>query len=280
MKTYWKTKFVSYSVAALSLFTRTTSMKGRRVKGQFPVRNSSAIAVLMGLVVGTASLASAQYNTSTMFSPIKNTNGVWTYGYESVPLGSPLNTLILPAPAASVPGPVIDSWQSPLFGEFGIFYNQTPVSQLVTIGPETSQFDPGMLAMNTGPNDEYGIVQFTAPINGIYTIQGTFEGIDISGTASSVFLLENNLIVNTGNVLGFGPGSDVPLSSGPFLLAAGQTLAYAVGGSPFNSMTALIDAQVSAVAVPEPSPYALLGLAFVPLAARGRFIRKRKTALA
>ena len=41
-----------------------------------------------------------------------------------------------------------------------------------------------MLAMNAGPNDEFAMVQFTAPVNGIYTIQGVFEGIDIAGTVS------------------------------------------------------------------------------------------------
>jgi hypothetical protein len=92
--------------------------------------------------------------------------------------------------------------------------------------------------------------------------------------------LWNNAVVASGSVLGFGPGSDVPLSSGPILLAAGDTLTYAVGGGTLNSMTALIGAQVAAVAVPEPSLCALLGLALVLLAARGGLVRKRKTAIA
>ena len=66
---------------------------------------------------------------------------------------------------------------------------------------------------------------------------------------------------------------------GPILLNPGDTLAYAVGGLTGNSMTALIDAQVAAVAVPEPSSYALLGLALVPLAVRGGLVRKRKAAI-
>ncbi len=136
-----------------------------------------------------------------------------------------------------------------------------------------------MLAMNAGPNDEYAMVQFTAPVNGIYTFQGVFQGIDTVGTVSSVYLLENNVVLASGSVLGFGPGSDVPLSSGPLLLSAGDTLTYAVGGLTGNSMTALIDAQVSASAIPEPSVYALLGLALVSLAVRAGFVRKRKAAI-
>lgn len=280
MKTHDKTRLVSYSIAALSLFTRATSIKGRCIKRQIPIRNNGAVAVLLGLVVGTAWLASAQFDPSAQFSPTANPNGVWTYGYESVPIGSPFNLLTLPIPLPSVPGPVVDSWQSPSFGAVGVFHNGTAAAQSLTIGSETSLFNSGMLAMHAGPNDEYGMVEFTAPANGIYTIQGTFEGIDTAGTASTVYLLHNNVVVATGNVLGFGPISDVPLASGPFLLNFGDTLAYAVGGGPFNSMTALINAQVAAVAVPEPSPYVLLGLALVPLAAGGGFARKRKAVIA
>jgi hypothetical protein len=282
MKTYCKTRLVSYSVAALSLFTRATSITGRRVKTQIPVHNNCAIAVLLGLVVGTARLASAQYDPSAQFSPINNPNGVWSYGFESVPLSSPFNLLTLAAPVPASPGPAIDSWQSAPLGNFlGVFHNGTAAPQTVTTsGTEISLFNPGMLAMNSGPNDEYGMVQFTAPVNGYYAIQGVFEGIDTAGTVSSVYLLENNLVVATGSVIGFGPISDVPLSTGPILLGAGQTLAYAVGGGTFNSMTALIDAQVAAVAVPEPSPYALLGLALVALAARAGYVRTRKAAIA
>ena len=248
--------------------------QGRRVKARILIRNHGAIALLLCLVFGKAELASAQFDPSLQFSPINNPNGVWTYGYESVPLGSIFKLLTLPLPVPSSPGPAIDSWQSPAFGTLGVYHNGTAASQSVTLGPETSLFNSGMLAMNTGPNDEYGIVQFTAPANGLYTIQGVFEGIATAGTSSDVHLLWNNAVVATGNVLGFGPPSDVPLSSGPFLLNPGDTLAYAVGGVPFNSMTALIDAQVNAVAVPEPSSVGLFGLALVPFAMRGGFVRK------
>ena len=282
MKTHCRTGLVSYSATAFSLFNRATSIKGRRVKGRIPIRNTSNIAALVALVVGTARLASAQYDPSLMFSPTINPNGVWSYGFETVPLGSPFNLLPAPVPIPSSPGPAIDSWQSASLGNFlGVFHNGTAAIQTVTTsGTEISQFDPGMLAMNAGPNDEYAMVQFTAPVNGIYTFHGVFEGIDTATTVSSVYLLENNLVIASGSVVGFGPGSDVPLGSGPLLLSAGDTLAYAVGGLTANSMTALIGAEVAAAAVPEPSSYALLGLALVPLAVRGGFVRRRKAAIA
>jgi hypothetical protein len=277
MKTHDRTRLASYSLAALSLFTRATANNGRRAQRQIPIRNDGAIAALFGLVVGTAWLASAQYDPSAQFSPTSNPNGVWTYGYEFVPIGSPFNLLTLALPVASVPGPFINSWQSPAFGAVGVFDNGTAASQSVTIGSETSLFNSGELAMHAGPNDEYGMVEFSAPASGIYTIQGTFEGIDVAGTSSTVFLLHNNAVVASSIVIPFGP--PVPLASGPFLLNVGDTLAFAVGGGPLNSMTALVNAQVAAVGVPEPSPYALLGLALVPLAVRG-FARKGRPAIA
>ena len=111
MKTHDRTRLASYSLAALSLFTRATANNGRRAQRQIPIRNDGAIAALFGLVVGTAWLASAQYDPSAQFSPTSNPNGVWTYGYEFVPIGSPFNLLTLALPVASVPGPFINSWQ-------------------------------------------------------------------------------------------------------------------------------------------------------------------------
>ena len=279
MKTYSNTGLVSYSMTAFALWNRATSSKGRRVKGKIPSRNRGGFALLLGLALGTARLASAQYDPSLQFSPVANPNGVWSYGLETVPLGSPFNLFTLGTTIPASPGPTIDAWLSAPLGTFmGVFHNGTAAAQTVTTGAsETSLFQPGMLAMNAGPNDEYAMVQFTAPANGIYTIQGTFEGIDIATTVSSVYLLKNNIPFATASVVGFGPGSDMTLASGPILLGAGQTLAYAVGGISDNSMTALINAQVAAV-IPEPSTYALLGLALIPLAARGGLARKRRAA--
>src|SRR5258708_3045953 len=71
------------------------------------------------------------------------------------------------------------------------------------------------------------------------TIHGTFEGLDTGGTNTLVDLLKNNIPVASGNVIGFGPISDVPLSFGPVLLVAGDTLAFAVGATPVNPSTPL-----------------------------------------
>lgn len=281
MKTCNQTTLVSYSLAVSTPCNRTGSVPDwRRAETAVPAGKHGVIAVVLGLTLGVAWLAPAQFDPSLQFSPVANPNGVWTYGFETVPLGSPLNLLTASVPIASAPGPFIDSWQSPPLGNFmGVFHNGTAATQIVTTsGTEISQFAPGMLAMNAGPNDEYPIIQFGVPAAGIYTIQGTFEGIDTAGTVSTVYLLMNNVPIASGSVVGFGPSSDVTLSSGPFFLGVGDTLAYAVGGLTGNSMTALFAAQVSPVGVPEPPPLALLGLAWLPLAFRRCLVPKVKVA--
>ena len=216
----------------------------------------------LAVVLNSAALASAQFDPSAQFSPINNPNGVWTYGFESVPLGSPFKLLTLPVPVPTVPGPAIDSWQSPTFGTLGVLHNGTAAVQTLTTGADNAVYDQGMLAMHPGPNDEFGMVQFTAPAAGLYTIQGVFEGIDTAWTTSDVHLLFNNVVVATGNVVLPGPAGEVPLSAGPFFLNVGDTLAYAVGGGPFHDTTALITAQVAAV----PEPSTLILAPFVGLA--------------
>jgi hypothetical protein len=283
MKTCNQIQLNSYSVAASKLLNCLRSLVNRRgARTIVPLRKDGAITVVLGLALGIAWLAPAQFDPSTQFSPIANPNGVWTYGFETVPIGSPFNLLAAPVPIPSVPGPAIDSWQSPPLGNFmGVFHNGTPATQTVTTsGSEISQFDPGMLAMNAGPNDEYPIVRFSVPAAGIYTIQGTFQGIDTAGTVSSVYLLENNVVIASGSVVGFGPSSDVTISSPALSLSVGDTLAYAVGGLTGNSMTALINAQVSPAAVPEPSTYALLGFGLLPPAVRCCLVHRRRVARA
>jgi hypothetical protein len=238
-------------------------------------RNVTAVVLFLALVVGAANSAWAQYDPSAQFSPINNPNGVWSYGFESVPLGTPFKLLPLPLPVATLPGPAIDSWQSPAFGELGVLHNPTAAAQTVATVSDNAIYDPGMLAMHPGPNDEFGMVQFTAPVNGFYTIQGVFEGIDTAWITSDVHLLWNNVVVANGNVLLPGPAGEVPLSAGPFLLNVGDTLAYAVGGGPFHDTTALIAAHVDAVSAPEPSYLALFGFAIIGLVARGWRRRKR-----
>lgn len=243
-------------------------------------RTKTLTVLTTALSLFTVWTASAQFDPVAQFSAASNPNGVWSYGFENVPLLSPFNLFPANIPVASSPGPNIVAWEVPSFGQAGVYFNQTAAPQTVNLNGEISLFDSGMLAMNTGPNDQFALIQFTAPVNGLYQINGTFEGRDTAGTASTVYILENNTtILATAAVSGFGPISDQTLAPAPVLLAAGQTLDYVVGGNPFTSMTALFNAQVSAVAVPEPSMYALLFLGLSAFVVRSWIIRRREVGI-
>jgi len=232
-------------------------------------RHFGAMALFLVSLVGAARPAAAQYDPVAQFSATNNPNGVWTYGFERVPLGSPFTLLPASIPVPSIPGPFVDSWQLPGFGPVAVLHNGTTMTQFVNTSLDNAIYDPGMLAMHPGANDEFALVQFTAPAAGNYSIQGTFEGIDAAWTTSNVYLLLNNtVILGSGTVTGFGAAFEVPLASPSVFLNGGDTLAYAVGGLAFHDTTALIDARVAAAAsIPEPSSLLLLCIASVALAA-------------
>ncbi len=155
------------------------------------LRHCGAVALFLASVVGAARPAVAQYDPSAQFSATNNPNGVWTYGFEVVPLGSAFTLLPAPVSVSPGPGPAVDSWQLPGYVQ-SVLHNGTTMTQFVNTAFDNAIYDPGMLAMHPGANDEFAMVQFTAPAAGIYSIQGTFEGIDTAWTTSNVYLLLNN----------------------------------------------------------------------------------------
>lgn len=229
------------------------------------VRWAIAVGFFFAIFVSTAGRAAAQNDPAAQFSPVLNpvpiADGFWSYGYENFPLPNPFLPLTVP-----IAVPVINSWQTPSFGEVGVFHNGTAAPQTYTTAIDGAVYQPGEIGMHPGPNDQYGIVQFTATVPGNYDIKGTFVGLDSSGlTDTDVRLLWDNTTVASGTALGFVP---VPLSAGPFFLNAGDTLAYAVGGNPVFGSTGLIpgSASVSAAAVPEPTSLAAICTVTVLLA--------------
>jgi hypothetical protein len=238
-------------------------------------RIGSILLLALAFVPGAPKLASAQNDPAAQFSPINNPdpvpNGVWRYGFENFPLPNPFNLLTLPGPVSG-----LDAWRDPAFGEVGVYHNgQAAAVNFVTALPDNAIYQPGELGMHPGPNDQYGVVQFSPAAPGQYTIHGVFEGLDVGGTNTDVHLLWNNLPVAGGNVLGFGPPSDVPLAFGPVFLNVGDTLAFAVGGNPIRGSTGLINASVDAV--PEPSSLVLCGLGLISFLAR---VHRRRSATA
>ncbi len=240
------------------------------------LRHFSILVLSLAMSIGSAWLVAGPIDPAMQFSPTTNPNplatGTWSYGYENFPLPNAFNLLTLPGSI----GP-LDYWRSPSFGDVGVYDNPSTFPVPYNTLSDSATYQPGEIGMHPGPNDQYGVVQFTAPANGQYDIHGTFEGLDSTGlTDTFVDLLWNNVPMVSGTVIGDGSGSDVPLSFGPVILNAGDTLAFAVGGAPDYGSTGLLPgAAVDAVSTPEPSSLLLLGVAVASFAVyrlRRRFV--------
>ena len=140
---------------------------------------------------------------------------------------------------------------------------------------------PGVSTVST-PNDS--IVQWTAPVAGVYSISGFFEVLDTdTRLAHPVFVgIYDNSTLNFHDSLflprATGFPTNTPGQNDPFFLKlslnAGDVISFGVnnGTSVFDDSTGL-DATIT---LPEPSSLALFGSALIGLAAIRR--RKRKTA--
>jgi hypothetical protein len=168
----------------------------------------------------TTSISTAQtYNPATGFSATSNPNGVWRYGY-SLTLGSPL---ILHTNRLNSFG--VDIWRTAIaLGVPAAFHNPTANA----IGLGTPVIDAGGLALHPGPQNQYGILRFTAPLAGDYRISGSWYGQDITGTTTDVHILANGVQVFAGAVNGFGPGTG-PSFNTTASLGEGGYLDFAVG---------------------------------------------------
>ncbi len=129
-------------------------------------------------------------------------------------------------------------------------------------------------------------IEVDKEVGNAITLNGVAAG-SATGLGADLFILQLvqwsgggtlvNLFVDPGLVL--GPPNASVLLPGPAFQA--QNFYYqSNSGQEFDEiLVGTTVADVAAVTVPEPSTFALLGLALVPLAARGGFVRKRKAAI-
>jgi hypothetical protein len=110
------------------------------------------VALLIALTIYPATRASAQGDPAARFSPAANPNGVWTYGFEFFPLPAPFSLVTAPATLPTAPGPSVDVWWSPTFGQVDVLHNETPVVQSFVTGNDNALIEPGGLGIHLGPN--------------------------------------------------------------------------------------------------------------------------------
>jgi hypothetical protein len=157
------------------------------------------------------------------FTITTNPNGAWSYGWEGS-LGAPFSIYPL-TDTTSVPG--MNAWL-----EDGTYpFNPPYVARNVTtktICYETYCVPVTYLQFHPSSDDQYSVVRWTAPAQGVYTLEGAFVGLDSGGpTTTDVHVLVNSTVsLFQGEISSF----DQPL---PFqetvALRAGDTVDFAVG---------------------------------------------------
>ena len=180
------------------------------------------------------------------FSRTNNPNGVWSYGW-AVTLGSPF--ILSSSPGARER---IDAWRGNLApdGNPAAYHNGT---RDVIVVATSARYEPGQFGLHPGPNGEYAIVRYVAPITGEASIKSMFVSQDLFETTTDVHVLFNGAFVFDDFVEGVAGSSHVSFAR-RFSLRQGDTIDFAVGfgrnGTFFNDSTGLA---ATVTPVPEPS---------------------------
>jgi hypothetical protein len=160
----------------------------------------------------TAKQQAPTFSAAADFSAVKNPNGPWSYGFESV-LGGPF-TLYQIAGTTFFSGEV--GWFGPIPG------GSAPGFPLVVAEPVTR---PDVLDMGPGPNT-VTVVRWTASAAGVYDVYGEFFGT--GANTVGVHVLQNGVPRFEGPIF----GSDVQPFSLKVQLNAGDTVDFAVDPGP------------------------------------------------
>ena len=246
----------------------------------FTLRTAAPAFGLTLLALGLAALpAAAQtYDAAADFSAVNNANGVWSYGYEDT-LGSSLNLFTDQfAPTATTSG-----WNK------NIQYSVPMVIKNSGAAPDSGFADlviaPGQLVFHPGPQDQFGVVRFTASQSGLYTLNSSFVPVTTDGTTTDVHVLENGVSLFDGLVTGtYNAPHGTSFGPSALSLNAGDTVDFAVGygaNQNFYSDSTGLSATLtrSDAPVPEASTTVSLGL-MLALGLGAAVIARRKKSVA
>ena len=164
--------------------------------------------------------AGATFSAVTDFSIAQNPSGAWSYGYRAT--GGSFTTF---SSNANTFGAGADSWtQSGTCCPMAT-RNNTGATYQYPNAPTVVQ-PSDVLNLHPGPSGERGVVKWTAPAAGTYTVSGRFQGIDTGGTTSDVSITKNGATLFSGQVNGYGTQLPFSLS---VTVAAGDAVEFTVG---------------------------------------------------
>ncbi len=178
---------------------------------------------------GLADTSNAVNDFPSITSSTSPINGVWAYGYATSL--SPVNFL------PSLPSPnYFGDGNAAGFSESGgnslptILKNTTGATIPVedgTIGP----WPANLLLMHPGPNAQYSVLQFTAPVSGRYNVTGEF--LEIGSNYGGNGVTTDNIILggSTSVFVAYSASTPAYFNLSPYL-TAGETLDFTVGLGP------------------------------------------------
>lgn len=213
---------------------------------------TAIVTTLLCFVVVALPQAALADDVAEDFSLSSNPNGNWSYGWSSS-LGGAFN--LDTANAASLYSLGLSAWLGNQWADGSPYVAKNDTANPITVNNYTT-WQPGQLDINPVVG-YYGVVRWTAPSSGQFTIDGTFSGLSSApgGDSADVHIQLNGTSIFDSDVF----GTPSPTSySGVQDLAAGDHIDFVVGigmdGSDHEDSTGL-----SATVVPEPGTLGLVG---------------------
>jgi hypothetical protein len=192
---------------------------------------ATSLAILVAFRAATViSHAQVTYDAQADFSTTHNPAGVWTYGYS----GSLGAFTKFPTNNGDFSGEFIWS-RNDIDPTLFPLVAKNLSGQIIQESYNILQIDEFALHPGNSANDQYAIVRFTAPTNGIYTFNASFWGLHTqgAGTTSHAHVLVNRSPFFAAAVIGYS--NQVSVAS-PFVitLRVGETIDFAVGNGGNN----------------------------------------------
>ena len=172
--------------------------------------------------------AASEYNDSAL--PDKaNPSGVWSYGWKKKFTGKFFFAL-----TAFTDPPNLSGWCSA--SGLPVISHSLRTIPLLMSGPNQILVPPRALQLHPGPEGEYAVLRFTAPVDGAYRVSGQFSALDDngSGTTTDVWVVPNDdKTAAYSSTIDFKAGHiSASFTSRSFQLKKGDTIDFEVGYGP------------------------------------------------